>query len=107
MERDEAAPETIRQPARGEPIKLPRPPLDWGDEEPDKEWEELYYRGLVQPPYRGRETGRELAKMVRSWKPIGKPISNEDLMCLLGRCQCSKCDERDRAWNERNARGSE
>lgn len=42
MERDEAAPETLRQPARGEPIKLPRPPLDWGDEEPDKEWEELY-----------------------------------------------------------------
>ncbi len=92
MDRDEAASEVIRQPARGEPIKLPRPPLDWGDEEPDPVWEEMYNRGLVDPPYRGARDRAELAEIIRSWKPLGKPMTNEELMCALGRCRCERCE---------------
>ena len=57
MTLDQQDPELIRQPALGEPIKLPRPPLDWGDEEPDTFWEDLYNRGLIDPPI-GRQRNR-------------------------------------------------
>lgn len=82
------------QPVRAEPVWKPveRPPLDWGDEEPDPMWERLYHRGLVDPPYRGREDRRKVAEIVGDWKPIGKPMTNDELMCLLGRCRCNRCE---------------
>lgn len=88
MERDEKASEILRQPARGQPIKVPRPPLDWGDEEPDPVWEDLYHKGLVSPPYQGRRNGQTIAEIVRNWEPIGHSITDEYLICALGRCDC-------------------
>ena len=82
MDRDEAAPETIRQPARGDPVQGHCPPLDWGDEEPDEVWAALYRKGLIRPPYRGRGN---LAKILVDWKPVGVELSDEELMRLLGR----------------------
>ncbi len=81
------------QPVRAEPVWQPveRPPLDWGDEEPDRVWERLYYKGLVDPPYRSREDRQSLMQTIRGWQPIGKPMTNEELMCALGRCRCDRC----------------
>jgi len=88
-------PEIVRQPARGEPIyssDAERPPLDWGGEDPDPVWEKLYYRGSVDPPYRsGRDRKKLMASMIANWEPIGKPFTNEELMCALGRCRCERC----------------
>ncbi len=91
MTRDQQNSEVIRQPVRSEPIRpidVQRPPLDWGDEEPDSSWEDLYNRGLVSPPYQGRRNGQTVAAIVRSWDPLGSDITDEYLMCLLGRCDC-------------------
>lgn len=102
MSRDQQNSEVVRQPARGQPIKVPRPPLDWGDEEPDRAWEALYYEGLVNPPYRSAKERKDFRKtFFIENKPIGKPMTNDELMCALGRCQCARCDERDREWMER------
>ena len=93
MANSEQSRDTWVQPARSEPIweKLKRPPLDWGDEEPDPVWERLYYRGEVNPPYPGREDRKRLIEEMRSWKPLGKPMTNDELMCALGRCQHACC----------------
>ena len=88
-EHEDTAPEVIRQPARGEPIKLARPPIDWGNEEPDEVWEELYNRGLVKPPYKGRTS---IAELVAEWEPIGLELTDEERMCMLGRCRCSNSE---------------
>ena len=101
MSSEETMANVVKQPARGQPIEVPRPPLDWGDEEPDLEWEELYYKGVVNPPYRSRKDRQNFLDAMRELKPIGKAVSNDDLMCLLGRCQCSRCDERDLERQER------
>ena len=85
---EEQSPESIRQPARGEPIVESRLPLDWGDEEPDEVWETLYDNGLVDPPYRGRRHGQTIAEIVMTWKPLGRNITDEYLVCALGRCDC-------------------
>ncbi len=92
MDREEEVKDVVRQPARGQPIQVPRPPLDWGDEEPDEVWERLYYKGLVSPPYRSAQDRRVVSEMVRNWKPIGKPMTDEELMCALGRCHCDRCE---------------
>lgn len=92
MDHEEEVKQALAQPARSEPIEAPRPPLDWGDEEPDTFWEDLYNRGLVNPPYRGAQARAELAEIIRSWKPLGKPMTNEELMCALGRCRCERCE---------------
>lgn len=88
MSTEESETEMIRQPAMGQPIKAPRPPLDWGDEEPDPVWEELYRSGQVSTPYQGHRHGRTIAQIVRSWKPIGQELTDSYLMCALGRCDC-------------------
>ena len=96
MTREQQDPEVLRQPARGELIKLPPPPrlpLDWGDEEPDPVWEDLYYKGVVDPPYRSGKDRAELMELLRAnYKPVGKPMTDEELMCALGRCRCSRCE---------------
>ncbi len=92
MGRDEKDSDTPLQPARGEPIKVQRPPLDWGDEAPDTFWEDLYHRGLVNPPYRSPKEQKEFWKsFFEDYKPVGKPMTNDELMCALGRCHCDSC----------------
>lgn len=88
MSSEEATGSTIRQPARGEPSVASRAPLDWGDEEPDRAWEELYNESLVSPPYRGRGNGQTIAELVKNWTPIGNDLTDEYLICALGRCDC-------------------
>ena len=85
-----AAEEPTRQPVRDAPVSQngERPPLDWGDEEPDPVWERLYYKGLVIPPFPSPEHDREIVEQVMRWGPLGKPMTDEDLMCALGRCSC-------------------
>ena len=93
MTLDQQDPELIRQPALGEPIKLPRPPLDWGDEEPDTFWEDLYNRGLIDPPYRSPTEQSEFWKsFFGDYKPVGEPMTDDELMCALGRCHCDRCE---------------
>ena len=93
MDREEEVKKGLRQPARSEPIEIPRPPLDWGDEEPDTYWEDLYYRGLVNPPYRSPKEQRTFWKsFFEDYKPIGKPMTNDELVCALGRCHCDRCE---------------
>ena len=88
MDRQEEVKGVVRQPARGQPIEVPRPPLDWGDEEPDEVWERLYYKGLVNPPYR---SGKDFRDSIKDWKPIGVKMSDADLMRALGRWPCEDC----------------
>ncbi len=76
----EHADETRRQPTRRQPIKLARPPRDWGGDEPDAVWEALEDKGLVTPPAHGAEVGRQVAELVRSWQPIEKPMTDDELM---------------------------
>ena len=93
MAAEEKASDIARQPVRGEPVSGRRPPLDWGDEEPNPVWEKLYYKGSVDPPYRSGRDRRELvASIIADWKPLGKPMTNEELMCALGRCRCERCE---------------
>ncbi len=93
MDREEEVKEVVRQPAGSEPIEVPRPLLDWGDEEPDSYWEDLYHRGLVNPPYRFPKEQREFWKsFFEDYKPVGKPMTNDELMCALGRCHCDRCE---------------
>ena len=96
MTREQQDPEVLRQPARGELLKLPprpRPPLDWGDEQPDPVWEDLYYKGVVDPPYRsGKEQQQFWKRFFEEYKPVGKPMTDEELMCALGRCRCARCE---------------
>ena len=87
MANSEQSRDTWVQPARSEPIwgKLKRPPLDWGDEEPDPVWERLYYRGEVDPPYR---SGEDLLVAVEKSPKAVSAISDHRLMWSLGRCHC-------------------
>ena len=88
MSADDRSADIVRQPVRGGPIEVSRPPLDWGDEEPDEVWEALYLTGAVNPPYLGRSNGSTLAQIVQSWTPIGDEVTDDYLMCALGRCDC-------------------
>ena len=93
MTSEQQDPEVMQQLAGREPNKLSRPPLDWGDEEPDTLWEDLYYRGLVDPPYRSGNDFVDFMKVfLKGRKPVGKPMSDDELMCALGRCQCGTCE---------------
>ena len=93
MDRDENSSDIIRQPARGQPIKVPRPPLDWGDEEPDPVWEQLYYEGRVDPPYRsGRDFSVFMKRFDKEYEADGPPMTDEELMCVLSRCHCHRCE---------------
>lgn len=59
--------------------------VDWGDEEPDEVWLDLYERGLVRPPYRSWRDRRALAEAAAEWEPLGVDITNEDIVRWLGR----------------------
>lgn len=88
MAPDEKASDIPGQPAKDEPLSVVRPPIDWGDGEPDPVWEDLYRKGLVNLPYQGRRSGQTIAEIVRTWQPIGHDITDEYLICALGRCDC-------------------
>lgn len=93
MARDDQVSDIPRQPAKSKPIAVPRPPLDWGDDEPDTLWEELYYRGLVNPPYRApKDQAAFWQSFFEDYRPVGKPMTNDELMCALGRCHCDRCE---------------
>lgn len=88
---------TLLQSVHEAPIKIPRPKLDWGDMEPDLEWEELYHRGLVNPPYVSPEVKSAKIRAILEEMRVSpllhdvKPQTYEEFMCSLGRCQCSCC----------------
>jgi hypothetical protein len=93
MTSEQQNPEVIQHPASRKPINFPRPPIDWGGEEPDEFWEDLYYRGLVDPPYRSGKDFVDFMKVfLKDRKPVGKPMSDDELMCALGRCHCATCE---------------
>ena len=93
MNREEEVKEVLGHPARSAGMEASRPPLDWGDEEPDTYWENLYHRGLVDPPYRSPKEQREFwMSFLKDDKPVGKPMTNDELICALGRCHCDYCE---------------
>ena len=90
-----AAEKTIRQPVRDAPVSQngERPPLDWGDEERDEYWEDLYNKGLINPPYRSAQEQHAFWRsFLAEFEPVGKPMSDDELMCALGRCACERCE---------------
>jgi hypothetical protein len=93
MESDEDGSDRLGQPATVESATPARPPLDWGDEEPDTVWQALYDKGLVDPPYRsGKDFVEFMRVFLKDRKPVGKPMSDDELMCALGRCHCGCCE---------------
>lgn len=58
--------------------------IDWGDQEPDEVWLSLYKRGLVRPPYRGRNS-RKVADILAEQRPIDFKGTAEDILRALGR----------------------
>ena len=60
-------------------------PVDWGGDEPDEVWLDLYKRGLVRPPYRSLRDRRALAEVVAEWEPLGTDLTDEDILRALGR----------------------
>ena len=60
------------------------PAIDWGDQEPDEVWLSLYKRGLVRPPYRGRNS-RKVADILAEQRPINFKGTAEDILRALGR----------------------
>ena len=59
-------------------------PIDWGDQQPDPVWLDLYEQGLVRPPYRGPNS-HEIAKIIAERKPINFKGTTEDILRALGR----------------------
>ena len=72
--------ETTIEPA-GDPTAEP---IDWGDQQPDEVWLDLYEQGLVHPPYR-RPNSHELAKPISEWEPLNFKGTTEDILRALGR----------------------
>lgn len=58
--------------------------IDWGDEQPDPVWLDLYDQGLVDPPYRG-PNAETVADVLDQRKPIRFKGNTEDILRALGR----------------------
>lgn len=82
------------QPVRSEPVWKPaqRPPLDWGDEEPDLIWERLYHRGLVDPPYR---SAKDTEDNIRDFPPLDVDWPTDQMLRDMGRLPCQDCPHYD------------
>ena len=84
MEHDEQTTKRNRELAEDAPtIVRSRDDIDWGDEQPDEVWLDLYEQGLVRPPY--RRTEQELAANISKWEPLGSNITDDDILRWLGR----------------------
>ena len=59
-------------------------PIDWGDEQPDPVWLDLYEQGLVHPPYRGSNADA-VADVLDQRKPVRFKGNTEDILRALGR----------------------
>lgn len=80
----ETTPSQHRELAEAAPGAAPAP-VDWGGDEPDEVWLDLYERGLVRPPYRSLRDRRALAEIAAEWEPLGVNITNDDIVRWLGR----------------------
>ena len=58
--------------------------IDWGDEQPDPVWLDLYAQGLVHPPYRGPNADA-VADVLDQRKPVRFKGNTEDILRALGR----------------------
>ena len=58
--------------------------IDWGDEQPDSVWLDLYDQGLVDPPYRG-PNAEAVADVLDQRKPVRFKDNTEDILRALGR----------------------
>lgn len=58
--------------------------IDWGDEQPDPVWLDLYDQGLVDPPYRG-PNAHAIADILDQRKPVRFKGNTEDILRALGR----------------------
>ena len=58
--------------------------IDWGDEQPDPVWLDLYDQGLVDPPYRG-PNAHAMADILDQRKPVRFKGNTEDILRALGR----------------------
>ena len=77
----ETKPARQREVAEATPAATPAP-VDWGDDEPDEVWLDLYKRGLVRPPYRDWRNRPDLSELPPRIRFTG---TDEDLLRALGR----------------------
>ena len=77
----ETTPARQREVAESAPPSAPAP-VDWGGDEPDEVWLDLYARGLVRPPYRDWRNRPDLSELPPRVKFNG---TDEDLLRALGR----------------------
>ena len=77
----ETTPARQRELAEAAPVAAPTP-VDWGGDEPDEVWLDLYERGLVRPPYRNWRDRPDLSELPPRVKFNG---TDEDLLRALGR----------------------
>ncbi len=85
MEHDEQTTKRSRELAEDAPtIVRSSDDIDWGDEQPDEVWLDLYEQGLVRPPYR-RPNSHELDKPISEWEPLNFKGTTEDILRALGR----------------------
>ena len=80
----ETTPARQRELAEAAPVAAPAP-VDWGGDEPDEVWLDLYERGLVRPPYRNWRDRHALAEIAAEWEPLGADLTTEDILRALGR----------------------
>ncbi len=57
-------------------------PINWGDQQPDKVWLNLYEQGLVHPPYQSKRTRPKLSELPPRIQFKG---TTEDILRALGR----------------------
>ena len=80
----ETTPARQRELAEAAPVAA-LTPVDWGGDEPDEVWLDLYERGLVRPPYRSLRDRHTLAEIAAEWEPLGADLTTEDILRALGR----------------------